>query len=68
MWACLYCSSSPPRPQASKTKVVASGTYVPPKTMNRQVTDSRTVKTHLASSSGVYVPPSNGMAPAQGEV
>jgi metastasis-associated protein MTA len=49
--------------KASKTKVVASGTYVPPKTMNRQITDSRAAKTHLASSSGVYVPPSNVAPP-----
>jgi hypothetical protein len=31
--------------------------------MNRQITDSRAAKTHLASSSGVYVPPSNGVIP-----
>jgi hypothetical protein len=31
--------------------------------MNRQITDSRAAKTHLASSSGVYVPPSNVAPP-----
>ena len=52
--------------QASKTKVVASGTYVPPKTMARQVAEGKPAKAHIASSSGIYMPPSNGPGPASG--
>lgn len=44
--------------QASKNKVIASGTYVPPKTMSRQVAiaEGKPIK---ASSSGIYMPPTN---------
>lgn len=49
--------------KASKNKVVASGTYVPPKTMSRQVAEAKALKTQVASSSGIYVPPSNGTGP-----
>ena len=41
---------------------------MPPKSMNRQSAESRAAKSHLASSTGVYVPPSsNGINPGVGE-
>ena len=46
--------------QANKNRVVASGTYVPPKTVSRQVAAGKPVKQQVASSSGIFVPPSNG--------
>lgn len=60
-----HCNLLPPQ-QASKNKVVASGTYVPPKTMSRQVAEAKALKTQVASSSGIYVPPSNGTGPVVG--
>lgn len=51
--------------QASKSKVIASGTYVPPKTVSSKQVSGKPVK-HQVASSGIFVPPSEDSLLYQG--
>lgn len=54
-----------PSLQASKSKVIASGTYVPPKTVSSKQVSGKPVK-HQVASSGIFVPPSEDSLLNQG--
>lgn len=51
--------------QANKSKVIASGTYVPPKTVSSKQVSGKPVK-HQVASSGIFVPPSEDSLLYQG--